>query len=172
MPPQVMVPLDHQVRLLLLLLLPLMLCSFTASSPTHSDDGSTHQYNETNATNLSKTHLMGESNSSQTDDNKSEAVNLISHPNDYCWFDKNATRGDFHCSSKTCYNFQSASIKYHRVYCERFQNRVERLDERSKRIMRKIREPMEKFNQLLKTSLRDWIALKFLDFLSKRMGMN
>lgn len=86
-----------------------------------------------------------------------------------CWFDRNATRGDFHCSSKTCYDFVSGKVTFHRIYCERFKNRVERLDEKSKKAIKRIKAPIEGFNQLFKTSLRDWAALQALEYVAKRM---
>lgn len=90
------------------------------------------------------------------------------HPTQ-CWFDRNATRGDFHCSSKTCYDFSNGKVTFHQVYCERFKNRVERLDEKSKNVIKRIKKPIEGLNQLLKTSLRDWVALQGLEYVAKRM---
>lgn len=147
----------------------IIICLHSVS--TLSINTSTHHSDENNTTGiLHQMNEMNDTNTQQLHEEEGEVPSTSS--DDHCWFDKNATRGDFHCSSKTCYNFKTGNVKYHRVYCERFKGRVERMDERSKKMIRKIREPIEKFNSLFKTSLRDWVALKFLDFVSKSMRLD
>ena len=101
--------------------------------------------------------------------NSTQSKNFNHHKVITCSFDKNATRGDFICSCKTCYDFTSGKVTFHRIYCERVTNRIERLDEKGKKLLTRIKRPFEDINGLIKTSLRDWAALQTLEYLGKQM---
>ena len=89
-------------------------------------------------------------------------------PNIVCQTDRNATRQDFLCTSKTCYNTTSGLVTTFKSVCYRYKNRIESMDERTRKLMKVAKEPVEATKVIIKTAWKDWLGLQFIEYLYQK----
>ena len=82
-----------------------------------------------------------------------------------CQTDRNGTRQDFLCTSKTCYNATSGLVTTFKSVCYRYKNRIESMDERTRKLMKVAKEPVEATKAIMKTAWKDWLGVQFIEYL-------
>jgi hypothetical protein len=82
-----------------------------------------------------------------------------------CQSDRNATRKDFLCTSKTCYNSTSGLVTSYKTACYRFNNRIATFDERARHLIKVSKEPLQATKVIFKGAWKDWVGLQFIDWM-------
>lgn len=85
-----------------------------------------------------------------------------------CAFDRNSTRNDFVCWTKTCFNRTSGLVTEYRSSCHRVKNRLIPFDERSRHLIRVSQIPMNELRMIIKGAWKDWVGLQFIEYLASR----